>query len=462
MIDKTLKFLKYFILLFVFLAIVGCAASHQEKLYYVAPTQIPHTNRLMKTAGFWIGQHPFPDRVILNPDEIQEFNRVIREELKLTRDLSQYPSETSGKELRNTLKKVLDKFSQQDLYLDYLKASAQFYRDMMDQMNMDAIPETIKVKFGFVVHLTDHRFFPTTRSLYAKPEDIDFDELQNSTLDVGRGVAILHQSRDKKWYYVETSLTSGWARVEDIALTDQEKIKELIQEKNPVVAISAKADIFLDSQMTKPYDYVRMGARFLPESTPSVNNPDAVAIMLPTRDDQGHAILRTAYMNAAEVHQGYLTYSPRTIIEQAFKLLNAPYGWGGMNGEQDCSRFIQEVFATTGVFLPRNSTDQKKVGHILAEFKEGTPLEGKINLLNTQAVGATTLLYLKGHNMLFLGTVDKNPYAIHATWAYRERGPGADIVRVLNRVVVSDLSLGEGSRKGSLLKRLLVVNHIGN
>ena len=65
-----------------------------------------------------------------------------------------------------------------------------------------------------------------------------------------------------------------------------------------------------------------------------------------------------------------------------------------------------------------------------------------------------TLLRLPGHIMLYLGTVDGRPYVVQEIWGYREPGPGRDRVRLINRVVVSDLSLGTGSWRGSLLSRI--------
>jgi len=61
---------------------------------------------------------------------------------------------------------------------------------------------------------------------------------------------------------------------------------------------------------------------------------------------------------------------------------------------------------------------------------------------------------MKGHIMLYLGTIDNKPFAIHSVWAYRQRGKEKDVIRVLNRVTVSDLLLGQGSQKGSLLQRM--------
>jgi hypothetical protein len=57
---------------------------------------------------------------------------------------------------------------------------------------------------------------------------------------------------------------------------------------------------------------------------------------------------------------------------------------------------------------------------------------------------------------------NNKPYVIHETHGYGEVSDGKKISRIVNRVIVSDLSLGEGSRKGSLLSRIINVQLIGN
>jgi len=60
------RFVKILWVLVILLNISGCAIQNaiHEKLYYAAPTLIPNTQLQMKTAGFWISRHPFPDKVI--------------------------------------------------------------------------------------------------------------------------------------------------------------------------------------------------------------------------------------------------------------------------------------------------------------------------------------------------------------------------------------------------------------
>jgi len=220
---------------------------------------------------------------------------------------------------------------------------------------------------------------------------------------------------------------------------------------------SAKGEIYLNPNLTGLYDYVRMGTTF-----PLVGKTGTklVHVTIPVRNADGTCGWRTAYMRAEDVHEGFLPYTPRTIIRQAFKLLNSPYGWGDMEGEQDCSRFIQEIFATVGIRMPRNSSEQAEVGRLVAEFAKGAPDEEKLAVLTEKGIGGITLLRLDNHIMLFLGMVDGRPYAIHATWGYHQIIGGRDIVRVLNRVAVTDMSLGAGSVKGSLLGRLIKIKTV--
>jgi len=188
--------------------------------------------------------------------------------------------------------------------------------------------------------------------------------------------------------------------------------------------------------------------------------PGIIQVMIPYRADDGRCTFNAAYVSDAQVHRGYLPYTPRHAIEQAFKLLNSPYGWGGMYGEQDCSRFIQEVFATMGVMLPRNSTQQAKVGKLVASFGRTSTIAYRTGILSNSAGGGITLLQFPGHIMLFLGMADGRPYAIHDIFAYTEPSKDGDRLIAINRVAVTSLNIGGGTKKGSLLQRITRVRMV--
>ena len=304
------------------------------------------------------------------------------------------------------------------------------------------------------MHYADQRVFPTGETLYAKPFDVDFDELQNSALDVGTPVAAVHTSRDERWYYVIDHLNAGWMAVENIALCGYDDLRRCRDANRVAAVVAPKADLYLDSGLTDYFDCVRMGVKFPRRKR---GDDGTAEIVVPFRKDNGRLSEEICYVRAGSIHERYLPYTPRTIFCQAFALLNAPYGWGGMYGEQDCSRFVQEVSATVGIALPRNSSKQAHVGITLGKYPEGASDEEKINLLARNATGACTLLHLRGHIMMYLGMVNGRPCTIHNPWAYREHCWWGDRVRLINRVAVTDLSLGKGSHRGSFLERLCSV-----
>ena len=433
--------------------ILNCAiCTASEELYYAAPSGLPNVSQDMKRPGFWIERHPSPDEVILNPQEIEKFNLHLKETLKLVNDIANFPTAISGEKFKKKESEGLKELRAKELYrADGSRVADYFYDSVEKDMNLGALAEEARVIFGFIASYANQRILPTNEGLYAKPGSIDFDEVQNSGLDIGTPVAILHKSLDGKWYYVESPLSRGWVEADKAASSELKEI-ETFRNYKPVVVTDAKADIYLDPGLREYHGYIRMGAVL-----PSGGNasPQTVEVIVPFRESSGEAFFRKCYMRKDSVREGYLPYTARNIIEQAFKLLNAPYGWGDMRGEQDCSRFIQEVFATTGVILPRNSSDQSRAGSLIAEFDKALDEKARIDLIKTKAAGGLTLLYMKGHIMLFLGMADERPYAIHATWGYRSRSGGKEALRVINRVAVTDLSLGKGSSKGSLLERLL-------
>jgi len=147
---------------------------------------------------------------------------------------------------------------------------------------------------------------------------------------------------------------------------------------------------------------------------------DQTMVMVPTSDSNGNLIFSNATVDSANLHKGYLDYTPKNILKQAFKFLHLPYGWGGMYGEQDCSKFIQEVYATVGVRLPRNSTSQSNVGESKIELS-GISANSKHTFLKTSAKVGTTILHLKGHITMYLGENKGEPYIIHTVWGSSSR-----------------------------------------
>jgi len=432
------------------LSLSSLGASTPETLYTIAPTRIEGVDRMMKTAGFWISRHSDPDGLIMDAVTIESFNERVRGQLTIN-DLRRIPNPTNGNKIREMIESQIEMLRSQVLYdVKGKEVDEKFFDRLHRNMDLDSLLEQKDLVYAFVTSFADQRLLPTEDGLYAKMHDIDFDELQNSGLDVGTPVLIFHESKDKKWAYVISEISSGWVREEQIADASASEFQSFLGAQSFAVITAPKADLYLDEGMTQFHDHARMGMKF-----PLLNDDEqAATIMIPRRTEKGTMESVTAYVDSAQVASGFLPYTARTIFEQAFKLLNEPYGWGDAHGEQDCSRFLQEVFATVGIILPRDSKNQAKVGQLLADFGDQKAPNKKIANLKKISGGAV-ILTMKGHIMLYLGMIEGKPYAIHSVWAYRQpQKKEGDLIRVLNRVTLSDLFLGEGSKKGSLIQRM--------
>jgi len=177
-------------------------------------------------------------------------------------------------------------------------------------------------------------------------------------------------------------------------------------------------------------------------------------VLVPSRGENGELVLKEGYVRASEVNAGYIPYTARNVFNRAFELLNFPYGWGGAGGEQDCSGFLKQVFGVFGIELPKNSLAQSKIGELL-DISDRLSDDEKAAVLEKEGAPGITTLFFRGHIMLYLGSYEGKPYAIHALWAYYEKTDSSvDEKRIVNRTVVSDLSLGEGTGRDSFLRRL--------
>jgi len=433
---------KHAIIILLLALLPGCAAlPGKGRVLSPSPAVLPGTVADHKSPAYWIARCREPDRIMMTPAEIVSFNGV-----------RENPPDVSPQELEKNAREALENLRGRVLFTRSGAAAAgEFFTRVERNIDLPALPSRYAPRYGFVTGKpgVDLRVLPSSEGLYAAAGDLEFDELQNSSYDWGTKVVVYALTRDEKWCYAATPDCSGWVPAEAIAFCSKAEYDGWLSGEPFVVVTAAKADIFSAPGRTGYVCYARMGTAF-PLARRDGEN---AVIRFPGRAPDGVVTWSDAYVALNQLREGFLPYTPRVLLEQAFKLLNAPYGWGGSNGEQDCSSFIQEIFACAGVKLPRNSSEQARTGCSLGDFSAAQS-DRKRAVLREQAVPGVTLLYLKGHIMLYVGEDGQQPYAIHAFWAYRERSAGREIVRVVNRVAVTGLSLGAGTTKGSLLERI--------
>jgi len=397
-----------------------------------------------------------------------------------------------------------------------------FWNALKENINQVALKEKNRLLFGLTIKRTDVRVFPTAELSISTPTHYEFDLFQHSAIAPGSLVGIYHFSRDKLWVYVQTSFICGWIRTKDLAMAKgkndafgQGEIKE------PLVITGNFVRIFADPLFKQPVFSAQMGSTFhilhLPppspprprtgeaegglagrrsrsrgEGQPARRIPQAGAgggegalsngrktggkfslskenhsvmgncyvIKIPFREADGRLTFRNGYIPVDEdVHYGFLPYTQKNLVQQAFKMLHQPYGWGEMSGGRDCSRFIMDLFNTFGILMPRNSNLQAKMGIPLGAL-EGKTIEEKKKILD-RAVPLATLLRMPGHIMLYLGRHNGEHYAIHSIWGIQKGGKSDPSYQKIGKVAVTDLNLGKGGPNGSLLHRLTEIQLIG-
>ncbi len=378
------------------------------------PIIIVNRNRHLNIADFWIDKIKNPDKIIMSRKRIEKFNnRLAHVEKKITnfKDISPaYSGSWVKKSIGGMLKGVSEKV---EYFEDGNRITNSFFYDLIEYMDIGTIDDSVKTRYALTVKYANQKIVPTELSLLKSKDEIFFDRNQNSALDIGTPIAILHTTKDGKWHYGIAPTSSGWVRDKDIAFGDKSDIDGFLNTKKFIVTTEAKSAIRIGG---KYYDYLRMGVR-LPYV---LTVDDRVMVLVPTRDDNGKLTLSNGTIRLDHINKGYLDYTADNILTEAFKFLNAPYGWGGSFGEQDCSKFIQEIYATVGIKMPRNSLYQSRVGK---KFSDLTSLSkyAKSNLLRNSADIGSTIIHLDGHIMLYIGEYKGEPYVIQTVWGDSRR-----------------------------------------
>ncbi len=431
--------------------ISGCASR-----LCIAPYPLPHVKVKMHTPGYWISKIDNPDKVIMSAEEIEKFNGTNHERGRILEKVIRTDNTISGKRLSKNMLNSTKCIQRRKLYTtDNMRVDSLFFETIFHNIDLNKIPDKINVKFGLTLRRTNLRVLPTDEIIMSRKNNRDFDRFQDSAIDVGQPLALLWETRDKKWAYVKTEITSGWIYAEDLAISDNKgDITEYSEAQKFIVVTGDKIDIFSDSKCKNFLDSAQMGTRF-PLMSVKKNH---FIITFPVANKRNKLSFRKAYIPAYEdVHRGYILYTRRNVINQAFKLLHAPYAWGGMRGERDCSRFIMDIFACFGIRMPRNSSRQARIGREVARFDRSGAQEKDVL---EKLPSGISILYMPGHIMLYLGKDNGNYYVIHDTWAYVEGKWSSKTEKHIGRVVVSDLSLGEYGKTGSLLERLRITRTI--
>jgi hypothetical protein len=123
------------------------------------------------------------------------------------------------------------------------------------------------------------------------------------------------------------------------------------------------------------------------------------------------------------------------------EFIDRPYGWGELFQERDCSSLIRDYFIPFGIWLPRGSYNQIHSGRRVV-LSSMDPAQ-KERYIRENGVPFLTLLGIKGHIMLYIGTANQRPLAFHSLWGVEVRkGDGSVTKHVVGKSIISTLTPG--------------------
>ncbi|MCB9661252.1 MAG: C40 family peptidase [Sandaracinaceae bacterium] len=214
-----------------------------------------------------------------------------------------------------------------------------------------------------------------------------------------------------------------------------------------------------------PFVFMRGAATLRGSGGASVTLPAGARVPTPA---PGEALGMTAMgvVRGRLDAEGVLTERPLTrrgVLTEAFALLGTPYGWGDHAGGRDCSRYLLDIFDTFGLPMPRHSAQQARAGSFVVDVEGIVSERDKLEVIEEAARSGIVLLHFPGHIMLYLGRdAAGTPMVIHSFSEYLSpcQPEGETLMRV-DRVAVSDLTLGADTTRRSFMARITKVIVLG-
>ena len=323
-------------------------------------------------------------------------------------------------------------YKNKKVYLEnHQLATASWFDKQIENSNFNDY--NILPKKAITLKNVNIRVLPTNSPMFYDPtqpgEGFPFDYNQNSSLKINTPIIVSHLSKDRAWAYIESSTVGGWVEIGTIAYVDNDFIQEF-KTSNYFVSIKEKFPIY-DPIFR---EYVKVATIF-----PKKNNKYIIA----KRDNNQNAYISYIDLNNDEVESMPLTFNSENRIKIAKQLIDEPYGWGGLLNNRDCSSFTQDYFATFGKFLHRNSKAQLSNGKYL-DMSNLTNNEKK-EFMKNNGVPFSTLVYLKGHIMLYIGIKENAPLVLHNMWSVRLKDSnGRKYRHIIGKATVTTLEPGKG------------------
>ncbi|MFP6281820.1 SH3 domain-containing protein [Helicobacter pylori] len=354
---------------------------------------------------------------------------------------------------------ILKEMNKSTGYGEDLKPNAKAFNDeLIKSMDIEHYPNA-KIK-AVVVRDSDVRAVPTNKPYYLSQKGYPFDRYQNSLIFQGTPVLITHFNLDKTYAHIQSSFVYGWIKVSDLAYMRDKDIELLTKLKSYVMPIKDKIPLYTD--YGDFYTDARVGELFalIPQSQNASQNPQKKELKAYgfLRDAKGYAALQSVILDEKDFFVFPKAFNSENMAYFIDTMLGQKYGWGGLLGNRDCSAFTRDSFANFGILLPRNSYAQSRYANNYVDLSSMKAKEKEDYILKN-ATPFGTLIYLKGHIMLYLGAYNHQAIVAHSIWSVQTQKHFKTLSHKIGGVVITSLWLAE-EHNGAFSKKKLLIDRV--
>lgn len=316
----------------------------------------------------------------------------------------------------------------------YLENLQSIDKSWIDKVNINSNYKNLNSlrKKAITLRNTNVRLIPSISPIFKDPslqgEGFPFDYNQNSIIKINTPILVSHLSLDKSWAFVQTYFVNGWIKMDDIAFVDELFINEF---KNKNYYISKKEEFHIYN--SNYIDTIKISTIF-----PKKDDKFIIA----TKDSSSNALIELINIESENISKFPLEFNNENKTSVLKEFYDEPYGWGGYFFHRDCSSFTQDYFSLFGKYLNRNSKAQTKNGEYI-DIKKLT-IDEKKEFIKNNGVPFSTLIYMKGHIMLYIGIKDNEPLVVHNIWSIKIKNKSnEDIRHIFGKTIISTLEPGK-------------------
>ena len=297
------------------------------------------------------------------------------------------------------------------------------------------------------------RAMPTTKPVLLDPtkagEGFPFDYLQNTSIAANKPVFVSHYSKDKKWIFIESSFAFGWVKSASVVIIDKkytdewQKAEQIFITKEGEPIYSEDGEFLFKSRIGTMLALVE-------------EDEDSYTVLTISKYKNKEPLYIKSQIDKRIAHKGILEFNSQNVSKIIKEVSLTNYGWGGIFGQRDCSSTIRDFYTPFGLWLPRNSYQQSRSGTVVS--LEGLSDALKIQKIEKYAKPFETLLYKKGHIVLYAGTYKGEIIIFQNVWGVKTKKEGIEGRFIIGRPIFSTLEVGKKLKyfdtSSSLLKNL--------